>query len=240
MAMAMTMTLLWIVANNAAYSNKGTKLGMFEELRNDLLFKLLWVLDHKGFSIFRPASYGRIASVDHVVGFWIFQTNKQNIKARNRQMVSHCWREFQSTKQYRASMQVLNLKQGTRHDNAMQCTTIGWLHQQECLATHASHPMQVLVSLVPRIKTFWYILYVDSTQRLDSLRRKMGMSWAWSESKAAGAALVNEALGADVGTHGVGGKATAVVMVVVVVVVSFGCRAFSLILYGTVCLFEIG
>ena len=49
------------------HPDKRTKLGMFEKLRDNFLFKLNGILYDKGFTIFGPACHSWITSVYHVV-----------------------------------------------------------------------------------------------------------------------------------------------------------------------------
>jgi hypothetical protein len=65
--------------------HKTGKLGVFEELRDDLPFKLARILHHKGLSILRPASNGRVTAVYHVVGFCKMQTWSGEERAANRE-----------------------------------------------------------------------------------------------------------------------------------------------------------
>lgn len=51
-------------------SNKGTKLGVFEKGRNGLFLENGGIFHNKRFSIFRPACNGRIATINHGIGFW--------------------------------------------------------------------------------------------------------------------------------------------------------------------------
>ena len=50
---------------------------MLEELGNDNLFELLWILNDECFTIFGPSSNHWIASIDHVISLCVLFSNAE-------------------------------------------------------------------------------------------------------------------------------------------------------------------